>query len=287
MATNSLAPYLDKHRGYIEKTLGHKSDQFIANVVALTKGNPKLLKCDKESLMTACITATALDLPINSSLGVAWVVPYNEKGKGLVAQFQLGYKGLIQLAQRSGNLHTINATDVREGEYLELNHMTGEYNMAWVDDVEMRNGLPVIGYMAYFETNTGFAKALYMSNEAIGEHAGKYSSSYRKGYGVWFDQYDAMAKKTVLKLLLSRYAPMTPALAQAIEADQSAGGEWVDNMPTSDKDRAREKEVAKMRRFIESADSIDSLEQCEPTLFDELRELYDQRHAVLSGETPS
>lgn len=177
-----------------------------------------------------------MNLPINPNLGFAYIIPYksNKTGK-YEAQFQMGYKGFIQLAQRSGQFKRINATDVREGELLGVNRLSGELNIEWIEDEKERNTKPVVGYIGYFKLLNGFEKELYMTVEELQSHGKKYSQSFKRGYGLWADEFDTMAKKTVLKLLISKYGALTTNLQEAILADQSAVGEdgynYIDNKP--------------------------------------------------------
>lgn len=180
-----------------------------------------------------------MNLPINPNLGFAYIIPYkNNKSGGYEAQFQMGYKGFIQLAQRSGQFKRINATDVREGELLGVNRLSGELNIEWVEDEKERNAKPVVGYIGYFKLLNGFEKELYMTVEELQSHGKKYSQSFKRGYGLWADEFDTMAKKTVLKLLISKYGALTTNLQEAILADQSAVGEdgynYIDNDKGSD-----------------------------------------------------
>lgn len=231
MENTSIITYLNQETVLenIRNTVGDRTPQFITSVASLVNSNPKLLECDRKSLLSACLVATALDLPINQNLGFAYIIPYVGK-----AQFQLGYKGFIQLAQRSGQFKTINATDVREGELVSINRLTGEIEFDWKDD---RSGLQTIGYVAYMELLNGFSKSLYMTLDELKRHATKYSKSYVSGNGtnLWKDDFDVMAKKTVVKLLLSRYAPMSTQMQTAQIADQAViendAYDYVDNYP--------------------------------------------------------
>lgn len=242
----------------IEEVLGERAPQFVSTLISISNSNVLLRNASPESLLGSAMTAATLDLPITPSLGYAYIVPYNNKkvveekytdNKGVErvrkstiwvteAQFQMGYKGFIQLAQRSGHYQTINATDVREGEIISQDRLSGEIEFAWMEDVQEREKLPVIGYASFFRLTTGFTKTMYMSNEDLQKHAKKYSQSYKKGYGLWVDNFDAMAIKTVLKLLISKYGPMSVQMQQAILADQAATGEdgfeYVDNLQTTD-----------------------------------------------------
>ena len=170
--------------------------------------------CDEQSIITAASQAVALNLSISPALGYAHVIPYNGK-----ATFQIGYKGLIQLAQRSGLYRTINADIVYEGEIKSRDRLSGKIEFG------ERTGNEVIGYFAHFELLNGFTSTLYMSKEDMENHALKFSTSYKfdknKNSSVWAKEFDKMATKTVLKLLLNKYGPMSPEMEKAVAADQS------------------------------------------------------------------
>ncbi|MCT4665645.1 MAG: recombinase RecT [Flavobacteriales bacterium] len=199
-----------------QEVLGQKSAGFIASVLTLTSNNKLLATADKNSIISSAMVAATLDLPINPNLGFAYIVPYGKQ-----AQFQLGYKGFIQLAQRSGKFKTINVTAVKEGELQMVDYLTGEYSFKWEQNFSERNKAKTIGYVAYFELINGFSKSLFMSLEDVENHALKYSQSFKKGDGVWKDNFEAMASKTVLKLLLSKYAPMSIEMEKAMVTDQA------------------------------------------------------------------
>jgi len=202
-----------------EEMLGKNARAYITSVISSVASNDSLQQCDPTSLLLAVGTAASLNLPVNPNLGFSYIVPYNSK-KGKQAQFQIGYKGLIQLSQRSGLFKTINCTEVKEGEIVEHDRLTGKIKFNWLDDQE-RDKQKVVGYVAYFELLNGFSKSLYMTMSNIQKHATKFSKSYKSGFGVWKDDFDAMAKKTVIKLLLSKYAPMTVEIEKAVTFDQS------------------------------------------------------------------
>lgn len=230
----SVQTYLrsDAVQQRISQLLDKRAGQFTTSLMSVLNQNVMLQDCKPESVLTAAITAASLDLPINPNLGFAYIIPYRNKGV-YEAQFQIGYKGFIQLAQRSGHYKTVNATDVREGEIKSHNRLTGEYEFEWVTDEAERKKLPVIGFVGYFRLNSGFEKTIFMSIEELKKHAKKYSKSYAKGYGLWVDEFDTMAIKTVLKLLISKYGPMNTQMQEAILADQAAVEEdsfkYVDN----------------------------------------------------------
>ena len=206
---------------YLTTVLAEKKASFVNNLTALVSNNAALQVCKPDTLMFASLKATALDLPLDQNLGFAYVLPYNDKKNGVtVAQFQMGYKGFIQLALRSGQFKTLNATDVREGELVDENFVTGELTFKKADN---RESLPIIGYVAYFKLLNGFEKYHYMTSAEMKAHAMRFSQTYKKGYGLWADaeMFDSMAKKTVLKLLISKYAPLSVEMRDAIKADQA------------------------------------------------------------------
>ena len=233
---------------YLTAVLADKKASFVNNITALVSNNANLQVCAPETLMYSALKATALDLPLDQSLGFAYVLPYKDNKKGKTfAQFQMGYKGFVQLALRTGQFKTINATDVREGELVNEDFVTGELTFK---RAENREALPVIGYVAYFKLLNGFEKYLYMTTGEMKAHALKFSQTFKKGYGLWAEKesFDAMARKTVLKLLLSKYAPLSVEMQNAIKADQAVVREedkydYVDNQeqPAPQTESARKK----------------------------------------------
>lgn len=210
---------------YIADVLGEKKASFAANLTSLVANNKALQECEPVTLLYAGIKATALNLPLDSNLGFAYVIPYKNTKEGKTeAQFQLGYKGLIQLAIRSGQFRNLNVTDVRDGELKHFDLLSGTLEF---EAMPNRDELPIIGYVAYFELVNGFTKCLYMTHSEVEKHAQNYSQTYsskneyvRKS-SKWTTDFDIMAKKTVIKLLLSRYAPLSIEMQQAITFDQS------------------------------------------------------------------
>lgn len=213
-----------KTQEYLASVLGEKKQAFVNNLTALVSNDKALQVCEPTTLMFAALKATALDLPLDNNLGFSYVIPYKNNKEGKTeAQFQCGYKGIVQLAIRSGQFETINVTDVREGELKGRNRMTGELAIDWIDDDTVRTKAKIIGYIGYFKLLSGYSKTTYWSVEELKQHGLKYSQTYSKyGKGVWADNFDAMAKKTVLKLMLNKGdAPMSVEMQQAIKYDQS------------------------------------------------------------------
>jgi len=282
----SIVEYLNTAviRKNIWDTLADKTPQFIASVASLVSATPKLKNCDKKSLLSACLIAANLDLPINPSLGFAFVIPYRQKDGTSLAQLQLGYKAFVQLAMRSGQYRTLNVTDVREGEIGNTNRLTGEIEFNW--NQENRDDKPIIGYISYMELINGFRKMLYMTTKELEQHAGKYSQSFKsdsKTMNLWKSEFGTMASKTVLKLLLSRYAPMTTDMQTAQVADQAVitddGMEYLDNQPIDPAEVAEEKEHIRLMNHINDAQSVEELELCAESLGEsiDLLELYNQK----------
>lgn len=209
---------------YLQQVLSEKKSSFVNNITALVANSTGLQACDPLSIIYAGIKATALDLPLDPNLGFAYVIPYNRKNAPAQAQFQLGYKGFVQLAIRSGQFQAINVTEVREGELQDFDLLTGETRFVAKPN---REALPVIGYVAYFRLTNGFAKSLYMTRDEVDAHALRYSETYKsqkawvKAASKWTTDFDAMAKKTVLKLLLSKYAPLSVEMQNAVKSDQA------------------------------------------------------------------
>lgn len=241
---------------YLTSVLAERKGEFINNLTAVVANDAKLQACEPVTLMYAALKATALRLPLDPNLGQAYIIPYkNNRERKTEAQFQIGWKGFIQLAIRSGQFQAINTTDIREGELKGYDLMTGEVQVQAAPD---RENKPVIGYLAYFKLTNGFAKSLYMSAEEIEQHATRYSQSYRGKYkdsSLWATDKDAMAKKTVLKLLLNRFAPLSVDMQRAVQADQSVlhGDGKLDYVDNS-KNQLAEVAEAAMAEDVESED---------------------------------
>lgn len=237
--TNRVKAYLENVdvQEKLRDVLKNKTTEFIASLLSATSSNELLVECEPGTVFNAALTAASLGLPINQNLGFAYIIPYKNKSGKYEAQFQMGYKGYIQLAQRSGLYRTINATDVKEGELKGKNRLTGEVEFEWIDNDEERAKLSTVGYLAFFETTTGFQKTRYMSKSELESHGKKFSQSFKRGYGLWKDDFDSMAIKTVIKLLISKYGPMTTELGKAVELDQAVVEGEVTVYPDNYKDK--------------------------------------------------
>lgn len=209
----------------IQEILGKNAKQFATNVLQVVGQNSLLQKAEPSSVFNSAMMASMLDLPLNPSLGLAYIVPYNQMvddGKGnkirkCVAQFQIGYKGLKQLAIRSGQFRSIETKPVFEGQVVNDNSFVG-FHFDWMAKTSDK----VIGYANRFELLNGFEKTLYMTIEQIQSHGKKYSKSYDLSAGQWKKDFNAMALKTVSKLNLnSGEAPLSIEMQKAINSDQA------------------------------------------------------------------
>ncbi len=250
-----------------EEVLGKKSTGFITSVVQVTAQNKMLAAADPNSVYMSAMIAATLDLPINPNLGFAWIIPYNESvnvngtwTKKAVAQFQMGYKGFIQLSLRTGQYKSLNAIAIDKGHFVSFNPLTEELIL----DFDSAETGEIIGYCAYFELINGFKKTVYWSKTKVDAHAKKYSQAYKseRGKTPWkeADQYDGMALKTVLKNMLSKWGIMSVDMQTAIGADQAVvkdvetqDFEYPDNIETEDQVA---KEIPNEKVFKQIKDGI-------------------------------
>jgi len=185
----------------LRNALKESAGAFTASVVELFASDKVLQKCNPQKALVEVLKAATLKLPLNKSLGMAYIVPYkNKKTDEILPQFQLGYKGYIQLAMRTGQYRYLNADIVYEGQLKGRNHLTGEIDLSGEPVSEK-----VVGYFAYMELLNGFKKVVYWPKEKIMVHAKRYSKSYEHELSIWKTNFDEMALKTVLKALLSTY----------------------------------------------------------------------------------
>lgn len=286
----------DKTQSYLEKVLGDRKEQFVTNCIALVSNNEGLQNCDPITIMFSAMKATSLGLPLDGNLGFAYVIPYNNKKKNTQeAQLQLGYKAFIQLAMRSNQFKTLHVTDIKQGEILNNNRLTGKMEFGWLSDQE-REEKETIGFIAYFKLVNGFEKSLYMSVEELKSHGLKYSNSYKsknkwvKESSLWNTNFEQMAQKTVLKLLLSKYAPMSiTKIHEAIKYDQSVINEngvpnYVDNKKTvNPKQIALEKEYERITKHINNSKDVKTLDLVKGVLKDKEQEsLFSAKYLELS-----
>ena len=269
----------------VQEVLGQRSSQFITTVLQIASSNELLAKSDPVSILNASMVAATLDLPINQNLGFAYIIPFNQKQKDgslkTVAQFQLGYKGFIQLAQRSGQFKTISATPIYDGQLIESNPLTG-----FKFDFTAKKSDIVIGYAAYFELLNGFQKTLYMTVDEMKAHGLKFSQTFKKGYGLWNDDFDSMAQKTVIKLLLSKFAPLSIEMQKAIVTDQAIVNDLKgENLTYDDHEEVKvDKEQERILLMLNECQTIEDVELLETSNPDIDASLFQARKEALSGK---
>jgi recombination protein RecT len=214
----------DEVKKRFEEIMGQKAGGFIASITSLVSSSTNFDGTDATTIISSAIQAATLDLPINPNLGFAWIIPYwDGKKKIKVAQFQLGYKGFLQLAMRTSHYKTINVSEVYRGDIKKIDRFTGqiEFNTDNQPDFSKQP----LGYVAYFRLLNGFEKYWYLTRDEVLAHAKRFSKTYSKEKdkfsGQWEEDFDGMAKKTTLKLLLSKYGILSVQLQQAIQADQA------------------------------------------------------------------
>jgi recombination protein RecT len=195
-----------------KQVLNDRAPQFVASLVQVVSSSQYLAKCDPNTIMAAAITAAALDLPIDKNLGFAHIVPYKDQ-----AQFQMGYKGFVQLAVRTGQYKFLNCCVVRKGELVKYDELTGEV----IIDQSKRESEEAVGYAAYFKLMNGYEHAEYWTKAEVEDHARRYSKAFGGNYETpWKTNFDAMALKTVIKSLLSHWGIMSVQMQQALKNDQ-------------------------------------------------------------------
>ena len=259
----------EKVIGNIEQALGKMDKQrFITSVISAVNTNPALQECTNQSILSGALLGESLKLSPSPQLGQYYLVPFNDKEKGKVAQFQLGYKGYIQLAIRSGQYKKLNVLAIKEGELIRFDPLNEEIEVKLIDDEETREQAETIGYYAMFEYTNGFRKAMYWSKKKMLAHADKYSAAFMKDGGTiktkngskkkvsyedfvagnypdsdawmyssfWYKDFDGMAYKTMLRQLISKWGIMSIDMVSAMDADMAVINEdgtkdYVDNDP--------------------------------------------------------
>lgn len=214
---------------------GKDGQRFITAIVSAVSNNPALSDCSQSSILSAAFLGESLKLSPSPQLGQYYMVPFNTKN-GKVAQFQLGYKGYIQLAIRSGQYKKLNVLAIKEGELIRYDPLNEEIEVRLIDDELVRENAKTIGYYAMFEYTNGFRKTMYWSKEKMEAHALKYSKGYqaKKGYTFWEKDFDGMAYKTMLRQLISKWGIMSIDMQMAMDGDMAVINEdgtkdYVDN----------------------------------------------------------
>lgn len=223
-----LTAYLtqDAVKNQINKVIGGKNGQrFISSIVSAVNNNPQLQECSNQSILSAALLGESLNLSPSPQLGQYYMVPFKDKNKGMVAQFQLGYKGYVQLAIRSGQYKKLNVLAIKEGELVRYDPLNEEIEVNLIEDEEEREKAETVGYYAMFEYVNGFRKTLYWSKKKMQEHAKKYSQGYasdlrnNRAWTFWSKDFDGMAYKTMLRQLIGKWGIMSIDMISAMDGD--------------------------------------------------------------------
>ena len=192
----------------LSELLGDKKPQFLSTLVSIINSDPKLIQVFYEnplSILNIAIQIVNLDLPLGNQFGFAYIVSrYNKRQGKNEAQLMLGYKGLLQMAIRSGKYKTIKVIAIHEGEISEIDHLSGEIKFKWNQDIRKRNSTPVIGYVGILKFLNGFTHQIFVTREEIEEREKKFRQGQNQS-AAWESNFDSMAEKTVIKMMLSRY----------------------------------------------------------------------------------
>ena len=234
----------DGYKNLINNTLGDpkRAAGFVTAITSAVATNPALQECDPSTILSAGLLGETLQLSPSPQLGQYYLVPFNDRNRGCkVAQFQLGYKGYIQLAIRSGQYKKLNAMAIKEGELISYDPLNEDIEVKLIENESEREAAETIGYYAMFEYLNGFRKVIYWSKEKMVAHANQYSQGFRarKGYTFWEKDFDSMAIKTMLRQLISKWGIMSIEFQKAYEADmgvirENQEPEYVDNLPEFD-----------------------------------------------------
>ena len=224
MAVNQLTPVqrlknalnAQSVQEQFRNALADSAPLFVASLIDIYGSDRNLQECEPRAVIMEALKAATLRLPINKNLGFAYIVPYKNKGKA-EPQMQIGYKGLIQLAMRTGEYRYLNADVVYEGELKGYDKLTGHLDLSGEKKSDR-----VVGYFAYLELLNGFSKAVYWTKEQVIEHAKRFSKSYASQYSPWQTDFDSMALKTVLRNLITKWGIMSVEMVQAVDRDIEA-----------------------------------------------------------------
>lgn len=268
-----LTAYLTNEavKNQINEVIGGKDGQkFIAAIVSSVTNNPALQECTNQSILSGALLGESLKLSPSPQLGQFFLVPFDNKKMGYKeAQFQIGYKGYIQLAIRSGQYKKLNVLAIKKDELVLFDPLAEEIEVKLIEDEEKREKAETIGYYAMFELTNGFRKAIYWSRAKMESHALKYSKGYqaKKGFTFWEKDFDGMAYKTMLRQLISKWGVMSVEMQTAIDADMAVIHEdgskvYVDNEPEADVPALEE---PKEEKKTETKKTKKQAEEAEPT----------------------
>lgn len=233
----------EQYKNLINNTLGdpNRAKRFVAAISSAVATNANLSDCDAGTILSSALLGEALNLSPSPQLGQYYLVPFNDKTKGKVAQFQLGWKGYVQLAIRSGFYKKINVLEIKEGELIKWDPLNEDIEVKLIEDEDIRNSTNTIGYYAMYEYLNGFKKALYWTKNKMQNHAKEYSQGYRSDlakntrYTFWSKNFDDMAKKTMLRQLIGKWGIMSTEMQEAYNKDmavidQNNNCSYVDNV---------------------------------------------------------
>lgn len=258
-----ISAYLSKDavKAQINAIVGRNADQFITSIISAVNANPQLQECTNASIVSAALVGQSLKLSPSPQLGQYYFVPYRNSKEGTMqAQFQIGYRGLIQLALRSGQYRKLNVLAIKEGELVRFDPINEDIEVNLIDDEEAREAAPTIGYYAMFEYLNGFRKAIYWSRSKMERHAERYSKGYaaHKGYTFWEKDFDGMAYKTMLRQLIQKWGIMSIDLQQAMATDYTIGDTVADR---ENPDMMQTEEPAPAIENTAKSDSVPKVEQ--------------------------
>jgi recombination protein RecT len=270
-----------------QELLGKRATSFITSVLQIAAQNQLLAKADPVSIYQAAAVAATLDLPLNQNLGFAYIVPYNQSYKDdqgrwqkkRVAQFQMGYKGFIQLAQRSGQFKSIYAAPIYEGQIISEDPLNG-YEFDFTKKSET-----LVGYAARFKLLNGFEATWYMTIDQLKKHGAKYSKTFTNEKGLWNTDFDTMSQKTVIKLLLSKFAPLSVDIQRAVVTDQAVINDAdTQDVTYIDHDAVTvDKEAERVTLMIDDCKSVDELLKIQPHVGEEQMPLFNQKYQELAS----
>ena len=269
----SVALQSDAYKNLINNTLRDpaRANKFVASISSAVATNPALQECEAGTILSAALLGESLNLSPSPQLGQYYLVPFNDnRNKRVVAQFQLGYKGYIQLAIRSGYYKKLNVLAIKEGELINYNPLDEEIKVNLIEDDEVRENTPTIGYYAMFEYSNGFTKTLYWSKKKMQEHAKKYSQGYRKDlekgseFTFWSKDFDGMAYKTMLRQLISKWGIMSVEMQDAFDKDMASINtdgkvDYVDNQP----DVVQPQQIENSEPVVEEEPKVSDKEEIE------------------------
>ena len=282
-----LTAYLtqDAVKRQINSVVGGKNGtRFISSIVSAVQTTPALQECTNPSILSAALLGEALNLSPSPQLGQFYMVPFDNKKKGVKeAQFQLGYKGYIQLAVRSGYYKRLNVMAIKEGELVRYDPLNEEIEVNLIEDDIVREETPTTGYFAMFEYENGFKKTMYWSKQKMLAHAEKYSQAFKRNGGAkslelleqgkipekemwkyssfWFKDFDGMAMKTMLRQLISKWGIMSIDLQTAVDKDmavihEDGSAEYVENEPEDESNVVADQELNEVPKEPQDAEPV-------------------------------